>query len=336
MLPSNYSAASVSDLIGDIKAANAAGGANTITLTAATTAPYVLTTVNNTTNGSTGLPVIAAKDNLTILGSGDTIERRGGTSSTPFRLLEVASGASLTLQNLTLQNGLASQWTAGWQGGAIYNQGTLVLDGVTVQGNMAGPGGGLEFGNAFGGGIFSSGGSVTLEGDTIVHNNEAISGSEGGNAYGGGVCAMGGTVTVTNATLDNNTAEAGRGSGASSPEGSAYGGGLYANGASVTLTNATLDGNGAAANNVPDAFFSYGAFGGGLYLSGGTTTLANCTVQENSALNGNPYGHGEGGGIYIYSGTVHVDGATLAQVTGNTASDGAAFDNIVGPYILTL
>ena len=68
-------AATVSDLIADINAANTAGGANTITLTAPTTSPYVLTAVNNTTDGATGLPVIAANDNLTIVGNGDTIER---------------------------------------------------------------------------------------------------------------------------------------------------------------------------------------------------------------------------------------------------------------------
>ena len=75
-LLASYSAASVSALIADINAANTAGGANTITLTAATTAPYVLTAVNNSTDGrDTGLPVIAANDNLTIVGNGDTIER---------------------------------------------------------------------------------------------------------------------------------------------------------------------------------------------------------------------------------------------------------------------
>ena len=46
-LLSNYSAASVSALIADINAANTAGGANTITLTAPTTSPYALTAVNN-------------------------------------------------------------------------------------------------------------------------------------------------------------------------------------------------------------------------------------------------------------------------------------------------
>ena len=94
-LPSAYTANVAADLINDINAANAAGGANTITLAAPTTAPYVLTAVNNTTTasvnyGNTGLPVIAANDNLTILGNGDTIERSTATGTPYFRLLKVA------------------------------------------------------------------------------------------------------------------------------------------------------------------------------------------------------------------------------------------------------
>src|SRR5215831_19390314 len=76
-LLSTYSAATASDLIADINAANKHGGTNTIVLTAPTTSPYILTAVDNTTNGATGLPIIAANkgDNLTIVGNGDTIER---------------------------------------------------------------------------------------------------------------------------------------------------------------------------------------------------------------------------------------------------------------------
>src|SRR5229473_7335167 len=69
-LLSNYSAATVSDLIADINAANLAGGSNTITLAAGTN--FALAVVNNATDGATGLPIIAANDNLTILGNGDS------------------------------------------------------------------------------------------------------------------------------------------------------------------------------------------------------------------------------------------------------------------------
>jgi hypothetical protein len=106
-LLASCNAGSVSALITDINAANAAAGSNAITLGASTTAPYVLTAVNISTNGATGLPVIAANDNLTTVGSGDTIERSAATGTPAFRLLEVASGGSLTLENLPLQGGLA-------------------------------------------------------------------------------------------------------------------------------------------------------------------------------------------------------------------------------------
>src|SRR5437868_5821083 len=81
---SSFTATSVSDLIADIGAANQAGGSNTITLAAGTT--FMLTAVNNTTDGPTGLPVIAANDNLTIVGSNDTIQRSTAKGTTAFRL----------------------------------------------------------------------------------------------------------------------------------------------------------------------------------------------------------------------------------------------------------
>ena len=136
-LPSGYTPLALSGLIADINAANAAGGANTISLTAPATSPYVLTAVNNTTDGATGLPVIAANDNLTIVGNGDTIERSTASGTADFRLFDVAAGASLTLQNLTLQGGLAADSGVSAEGGAIDNQGALTLSGVTVQNNIA-------------------------------------------------------------------------------------------------------------------------------------------------------------------------------------------------------
>src|SRR6516162_9522329 len=140
---SNFNAGTVSDLITDINAANAAGGSNTITLTAPTTSPYVLTAVDNTTDGPTGLLVISgggmkvAADNLTIVGNGDTIERSTASGTPDFRLFDVALGAALTLNNLTLQNGYELGSGSSAEGGGLFNQGTLVLSAVTVQSNEA-------------------------------------------------------------------------------------------------------------------------------------------------------------------------------------------------------
>src|SRR6516164_8671425 len=129
-LLASYTAASASDLINDINTANAAGGANTITLATQTT--FTLTQANNTSDGApTGLPVIAAGNNLTIVGNNDTIQRSSVIGTPYFRLFDVASGASLTLENMTLQFGDISG-VGGHNGGEINSNGDLALSGVNV------------------------------------------------------------------------------------------------------------------------------------------------------------------------------------------------------------
>jgi len=338
-LPSSYSAASVSALIADINAANAAGGANTISLTAPTTSPYALTAVNN---GANGLPVIAANDNLTIVGNGDTIEK-STASSRAFRLFDVAAGASLTLQNLNLQGGVVAG-----KGGAIYNQGALTLSGVTVRGNRAtGPGGAIYNqgaltlsgvtveGNqtsgetwgapAAGGGIWSNG-SLTLENGTLLEGNNAKgmanSFGVGGAAFGGAVYVAGGTANITNTTFTDNNVTGGLGHG----DGNAFGGALYVAAGQVVLTTSTVNNNGAWGNESA-------GYGGGLYVLYGNVTLTNDTVESNTAGNG----YGYGGGIYIASGaTVYLDSFTVANTINNTDYSGlnGKTANIDGTYIL--
>jgi hypothetical protein len=308
-VPSSFSAASVSDLIADINAANLAGGANSITL--APGALFTLTAADNTTDGGNGLPVIAANDNLTIIGNGDTIQRSGTPA---FRLFDVASGASLALANLMLQGGWAQGPENGpGEGGAIYNQGTLDLNGVTVQNNIA-QGGLSSFGaavgtNGLGGGIYSSG-ALTMEGGTTLQNNYARGAmgnyynrvahpaGAGGNGEGGAVYVAAGTVSLTGVTLSGNTAQGGQGGSGNSyyPQGGNGGNGL----------------------------------GGGLYAAGGTdVTLHNDTVTGNTAQggtggSGSPAGKpglGEGGGLFIDKGAVvYLDAFTQANVIDNTAS----------------
>jgi hypothetical protein len=363
-LLASYTAASVKDLIADINAANAAGGTNTIALTAPAASPYVLTAVDNTTDGANGLPVIAKKDTLTMIGNGDTIERSTASGTPAFRLLDVASGASLTLQNLTLQNGLALGSGSAAEGGAIYNQGTLVLSAVTVQNNLAQGSGDKSAGPAAGGGIWS-GSSLTLENGTLLQNNQAIgapgfSGGQfeppiqGGDASGGGLYLSGGTANLTGVSIDNNLALAGVGA-------NAYGGGLYLAAGTLNLSSATVDGNQATARdtiafaantcnggglyvaggtanlsgdtvdgNTASEFFggnmtSHVTFGGAIYVAaGGTVTLCNDTVQNNAAS-----GQGFGGGLYIApKATVYIDAFTVVNTINN------APDNIEGTAIL--
>jgi hypothetical protein len=122
----------------------------------------------------------------------------------------------------------------------------------------------------------------------------------------------------------------------------------------VTLDgNIVQGGNGAVGGSGGTGTGAAGAGGtadgGGIFLACNSGpknamsgTLTNCTVQGNSALGGfGPQGSGteasgQGGGldIALIDVTAFLDAATVAQITGNTASDGSAFDNIVGPYTL--
>jgi hypothetical protein len=300
-LPSAYTAASVSDLIADINAANKAGGSNTITLVAGTT--FTLTAVDNTTDGATGLPVIAANDSLTLVGNGATIARSSGGKAPAFRLLDVAAGASLTLQNLTLQGGLAFGF-----GGAVYNQGTLTLSGVTVQNNTA-QGNSFNFGSSAEGGGIYSGGSLTVEASTVQYN-QALGGDEvwrGGDGLGGGVFIAGGTAALDHATLYSNTVQGGNGR-------------LSAHQARSFSTVARgFGGNGA---------------GGGLFVAAGTVSLHSTTVDRNTAnggrgLSGN--GVGQGGGLCIgWAASVCLDAFTQTNVNHNSAS--TSDPDIAGSY----
>jgi hypothetical protein len=164
----------------------AAVGTGAATLDLAPGCTYTLTTVDNTTaNGYNGLPLI--QGDVTIHGHGAIIERQAvrlgsgssgsGAAVIPagFRLLEVAAGATLTLEDVTLRGGFAAgpggtQSKAPQAGGAVYNAGTLRANRATVVENHA-----LE-----GGGVFNAG-SLTID-DSTVANNVAVPAS-GDPAY---------------------------------------------------------------------------------------------------------------------------------------------------------
>jgi hypothetical protein len=287
-VPALFTAASVSDLIADIDAANLTAEADTITLVAGRT--FTLTGVNNTAHGSTGLPVIAATENLTIVGNGDIIERRTTGGTPAFRLFDVAAGATLTLENLTLQGGLALDYGGSAQGGAIYSQGALTLESVTVQNNTAQGSSGylLQFsgfnmpgGSALGGGLYSNG-TLTMAACTI-QKNAAIGGqgadstyvsvpndphpfaqyvpaSDGGIANGGGLYVGGGVVTITSSSITSNSAQGGAGGQREGHKGQGVGGGIYiAPAATVGLDAFTVDHvkHNRASTSDPNIYGSY-------------------------------------------------------------------------------
>jgi hypothetical protein len=313
-VPAAYTSTSAADLIADIRDSNRLGGTNTITLQPHTT--FTLTAVNNTADGPTGLPVVAAGNHLTILGNGDTIQRNTNVKAA-FRLFDVAAGAALTLRDVTLTGGLSDG-----PGGAIFNRGNLTLQNAIVEDNTARPAAGWP--DALGGGIWSAG--VLVLTGTTVRNNQALGshgldgkGGAGGSAFGGGVYVSGGTAELTGVILSGNTAQGGAG-GSGSP-------------------GRTLSGNGGDGG---------GGYGGGMSVGAGTATLRDTTATGNAAIGGaggtagvsgktgkpgrkGHVGAGLGGGTYIESdASIALDAFTVAHITGNQASK--VDPNISGAY----
>jgi hypothetical protein len=345
-VPANFNAANVAQLIASIDAANLTPEADSITLAAGKT--FTLTQVNNTTHGATGLPVVAAGENLTIEGNGATIVRSSAAGVPAFRLLDLAAGGSLTIRDVSLAGGLArglasSPWDSIWsQGGAICSQGHLTLDGVTIRGNTAEGASGFQSwgfaipgGTASGGAIFS-GGELTMD-HCLIKNNKAVGGTgakgavlvfdgplavpggPGGDGLGGGVFVEGGNATISTTTINSNIARGGKG-----------GRGVNDNSDNSNPTHGGDGGDG---------------LGGGLYAAGGVIALHHVAAKKNDAIggnggaggvedglpepDGNP-GEGLGGGLFFApSAAIDLDQCSVNKTRNNHAS--TADDDISGP-----
>lgn len=225
-----FNPANVADLIAAINTANTNGENDVINLTPGTT--YTLTAIDNnvTGNGPTGLPTILNDGTLTINGNGAIIER--DTAAPSFRIFFCEAGSNLTLNNLTLRNGIAV--SGGFLtrfGGAICTvQATLAMNDCTVSDSITEAGSG-----AGGGGLTASRGTTTLTRCTF-NNNVA-------DYQGGAVNNNEGLLTMTNCTISGNSIRSAAGG---------FGGGLLnasfdpAFPSSASLTNCTFAENTSA------------------------------------------------------------------------------------------
>ena len=262
----------VTQLIADINYANTSGGTFTINLQPNTN--FDLITYNGSDAfGADLLPIIGSLNavNLTILGNGDTLQR--DTNALQRRLIEVAQGSSLTLVQMTLQNGFAyafgpSSYSAAFNGGAICNFGTLVISNCTLSGNTA-----YAYLDEYdqitsggkGGAIYNGGGTVIIS-DSLLSNNAATG---DGFTCGGAIYNDSGTVTISHSTISGNSADY--------YDGPLYGvgGGIYNNGTVTVENSSSITGNGAAGLG-PDVYNL-----ATLYLDG-TSTIG--ILDGNSAI----------------------------------------------------
>jgi len=217
-----------------IMEANAAAGADTITLSAGT---YTLTIPGLGENAAaTGDLDITGSLTINGTGSASTLIDGGGID----RLFDCRIGSTVQLNAITIRNGNPGAGPGDGGGGISNFAGTLTLNSSTVSSNTAGIGGGVanESGTitlnnstvsvnsaADGGGIFNRG-AMILNSSTVEYN-QAVVGS------GGGIANDGGTVTLRNSTISGNSA-------------AMNGGGLSNNGTLLSLTNSTVSSNSAS------------------------------------------------------------------------------------------
>lgn len=217
--------------------------------------------------GSNGLPVV--RSTVRIRGNGAILQRDPGLAcpaSPQFRILEVADGGVLTLEDLLVRNGcLASN-----PGGALYSSGGgLRLREVSVEGNESAVGGGIAVDDGSLVVVDSSiaenlatgpGGGVTVSGPNTTALVRRSSILRNSSSTGAGLVVDGGAIaSVRSSTVSGNGADA-------------EGGGILIGGA---LTQLDLEFVTIAANSASS--------GAAVHLQGGTTALHNSVAGESGA-----------------------------------------------------
>ena len=316
----------------------AGSGVDTIVLVAGAT--YTLTSTVVLADGLNGTPSITST--ISISGNGATITRNSGVNN--MRLIRGSSG-NLTLQNLTLSNGLARGLDGGaggagggggaaGLGGAIYNRGTVTLNGVTLTGNQAiggngGNGGSSSNSNGGGGGGVQSSGTVYAGGapNGGVSLGLSATGEGGGGAGGSGAGGTGGFGGGGGGGGTNSNSAGGAGGFGA---GGGGGGGVASGGAGGGSSLFGASGGAGASNRGGGGGGGMGA--GGAIFNRGTLNITNSTLSGNTASGGNggtsgggsssagSAGAGYGGALFNYDGgSVTIDQTTIVS---NTAANG--------------
>jgi hypothetical protein len=251
-------------LVSAIQSANNGGPA---ALLLARGCNYVLTTAVN--GDGDGLPPVTGK--ITVIGGPGTQISRSFDTPAAFRILDVAPGGALTLEDLTVADG--ELVGADEQGAGVRDLGTLVLRNVRLTGNstLRGEGNGLSVGK---------GAQATISGSELDNNN---------GGAGGAIFSVGDLV-IDRSVLARNTATAG--------------GAIFADIAATTRISLTvvthnsagvgggIVNNGAMVLNGDRVTFNQASVnsGGILSLSPGTISLRFTRVAFNTPDNCNPQG----------------------------------------------
>jgi uncharacterized repeat protein (TIGR01451 family) len=257
---------------------------------------YTFAQEDNYWYGPTALPPITGT--VTIEGNGAVFIR--DNSAPRLRFFYVGGSpthlpdGTLTLRNLTLQDGKALGGAGGGggagMGGAIFNQGHLTLDGVTLAHNEAQGGPGRTFSSTGGGGLGSNGLSSAGGGFGDVVSPPGSRGGAGGADFGGG----GGGFGLT----DNGQGGSAGGFGGGSANGM---GGRGGNGGNASGFGSGSGGLGPA-NSGAGGNFGFGGASGNGNGAGGGGVGGGGGGSLNGAGGGGGFGGGGGSGAWAGSG----------------------------------
>ena len=259
------------------------------------------------------------KDGITI-NKDITINAKGHTidANELGRIFNIANSATLTLNNAVLINGRADK------GGAIYNDGALNINNVTLKDNTA---------LSYGGAIYSHG-DVSISDSTLDGNDIVNRGTSPGSDpdFGGAAIFIYGDLKITNSNVVNNLKNYDNGDLLSAVI-MTYGdvtvsGSYFANnsgrwGAAISSHSTTGD----ILVNIENSVFedNQGLYGTGVLIYGSEFTITNTTFINNTAWgkgNMTP-NNNNGGAIQIYGSTA--DGEVVDSIfIGNDAHYGGA------------
>lgn len=224
-------------------------------------------------------------------------------------IFSIASGSITSLSGFTLTSG--STVSSSGDGAGIYNQGTLTLNGVTVE-NCASEAG--EEASTYGGGVYSTGQLIVI--DSNFSNDVVNGGTDGGGAYGGAIYCSGNLSVTTSNFVSDSAYGAFISYEASSAWGEAEGGAIYAAGG-LSMTGCQLSSNQAWGGDGDDGYGGGNACGGAIY-STTSTSIAASTISGNQADPGRGWyandGLGAGGGVYSSAPLT----ITTSTLSGNT------------------
>jgi hypothetical protein len=178
-------------------------------------------------------------DDVTITGPGaNQLTIDGAGSYQPF---DINAGNTVTITGVTITSG-----NGGTDGGAIFNEGALTIDGCTVRDSQAQNGGGISN---------WTGATLNVYNSTISENIATT--------WGGGIANYG-DMTISHTTVTANTCTGTYGAG---------GIGQYSAGASSTVVHSTIVLNGATQDSTES----------GLFIEAGTATVVNSIVSHNGS-----------------------------------------------------